>query len=129
MLNLLCNGMMIRINLDNGIYQVDPVSASGKSYLYSMLQELDREDILSLSYKDMKLLANKEAKNELFSRDYKLILIDRYDLYNGVLNEYLQRYNEKAIVIVDLKQKSEDWIDHMCEFNLTKDELEVNELW
>lgn len=129
MLDLVCNGMTIKINLSNGIYQADPVSASGKSYLYTMLQELGRDDILTLSYKDMKFLINEVAINEIFSQNYKLILVDRYDLYAGMLDNYLQRYKTTAIVIIDLKQKSEDWIEHMCEFDLTECRLEVNELW
>ena len=129
MLDLMCNGMEIKINLSNGIYQAEPVSSSGKSYLYTMLQELGRDDILALSYKDMKFLVNEAAINEIFSQNYKLILVDRYDLCEGVLDNYLQRYENTAIVIIDLKQKSESWIEHMCEFDLTECRLEVNELW
>ena len=73
----------IRIDLSEGLYVFDSQSATGKTRLRKELRKLQQygESVASYSYEDYQL--GMSIDSVLKPSRYKVILLDRYDLYNG----------------------------------------------
>lgn len=116
----------IKINLENGIYVFDNESATGKTRLCKLLKEYQAygEAVASYTYND-KLLGR--SISEIFIPDkYKVILLDRYDLYEGEGRELINECAKNTIILVDCKDKftvtnEEDW----CSIDMTSNKIEV----
>lgn len=95
----------VRINLAPGLYVFDPLSATGKTYLASILTKLTnlREPVVAYTYDDY--LKGVDPELRLAGRPWKVILLDRFDMYSDdprVL-EAIQQIDAEAIVLVDAK--------------------------
>lgn len=115
----------IIINLENGIYTMGNESATGKTYLYKMLDKLStRKDILCLTFSSAELIDS--ITNIIKKRNVKLLVLDRYDLYAGKFaNEIISLRND-LIILLDYKQGSifGEYQD-ICTLELTETTLEV----
>lgn len=95
----------MRINLAPGLYVFDPLSATGKTYLSSVLAKLTNllEPVVAYTYDDY--LKGVDPELRLAGRSWKVILLDRFDMYSDdprVL-EAIQQIDSEAIVLVDAK--------------------------
>ena len=94
----------ITINLDNGLYIMDLYSASGKTRLTNLIKLLEAygEPVVGYTYNDY--LENKYDFREYLDRkNPKVIILDRYDMYYEAYKDVLEKWRNKAIVLVDSK--------------------------
>ena len=117
----------IVINLDKGIYVFDNESATGKTRLCKILREYQAygERVASYTYNDK--LLGIPIEEILVPEKYEVILLDRYDLYEGYGKELINKCAKNTIVLVDCKDKftvtnEEDW----CSIELKPHKIEVN---
>lgn len=116
----------ININLENGIYVFDEKSATGKTRLCKVLKELRKlgEPVVGYTYGDDKLGISLV---DLVSKvNPKVIMLDRYDMYNGTFNDRLTDWAQKAIILIDCKGDLEvetctDW----CTIEMKSRKIEV----
>ncbi len=117
----------IHVNLDNGVYVFDAESGTGKTRLKCVLDNLMGIDdrIVTYTYNDK--IRGFKLKDILIPEKYELILLDRYDLYNGDCMDLIISCSENAIVLIDCKQPiingpdNEGW----CFIEMTEDSIEV----
>lgn len=116
----------ISINLENGIYVFDNESATGKTRLYKELKEHTKlgESVFAYSYNDDKL--GIDLDKILKSKDFKVILLDRYDMYNGSFSDILIDKSKSSIILIDCKNilninYDADW----CYIEMSSGKIEV----
>ena len=92
------------INLNNGVYLFGNESATGKTRLYRELRknQMYGEQVAAYSYHDY--LLNIPIENTLIPNFYQVILLDRYDMYNGVGSEQISLCKENSIILIDCKR-------------------------
>ena len=114
----------IRIDLDVGVYMFDNESATGKTFLYKMLNNLvSRKDIVCLTYSTSKYISNLY---DIVSDKTKLILLDRYDMYSEKYQDTIREYSNKAVILLDCKVFAQlNDIAQMCFIELSETRLEV----
>ena len=88
----------VRIELEPGIYCFRPFSATGKSYLYRTLNQLRRIgcSCRGYTYEDYK-------EGVPFPTDCEVVVVDRYDMYQGKCDAEMEKAAIHGIVLVDLK--------------------------
>ena len=122
------NGINIIIELDNGIYVLGGNSAEGKTYLHDLLSVKSREDvrILTVTYEDIFKYEEMVIK-KLYSGEYYLIFLDRYDLYQDKLDkEKLLNLGKDSVILYDCKANSLIVPDSdVADIYLDKDKIEV----
>ncbi len=93
----------IRIELENGLYIFNNQASIGKTRLCKTLKELRRlnEPVIGYTYGDDKLGI---ILTELIL-DVKpiVIMLDRYDMYNGEFNDKILEWAKYSIVLIDCK--------------------------
>ena len=116
----------INIDLEPGVYVFDNQSATGKTRLAKLLSEYQAygEPVVSYTYNDK--LRGISLMDFLKDNNYKVILLDRYDLYNGDYAETIIKYSKDAVVLIDCKSElknidNDDW----CDIVMTQDRIEV----
>ena len=126
MYNLDKYNVAINIQLEPGIYVFDNQSATGKTRLAKLLSEYQAygEPIVSYTYNDK--LRGISLFDFVKDKRYKLIMLDRYDLYNGDYAETIIKLSEDTIILIDCKSeikniKDDDW----CTIIMTQDKIEV----
>ena len=93
----------IIIDLPNGIYCFRPESGCGKSRLSSILKNyyfIDRP-VISFTYKD--LLLGIPISDLIKPGEQKILMLDRYDLYNGMLKKQIIEFAKTGVVLLDVK--------------------------
>lgn len=117
----------IEINLENGIYLFNNESSTGKTRLCKLFKEYQAygEAVASYTYND-KLLGHS-ISDILKPNKFKVILLDRYDLYEGDGKELINKCAENTIILVDCKDNftvtnDEEW----CYINMEYNRIEVN---
>lgn len=114
----------ITVNLDNGLYVFDNESASGKSRLCALLKKyrVYGEPVAGYTYADF---VNGLDIGTVLRDGYKLVLIDRYDMYLNHAIDRLEAFARSSIVLVDCKYgfagSDFDW----CYIQMTSDTVEV----
>lgn len=116
---------LIQINLENGIYLFDNKSGIGKTYLFKLLNVISsRTDFLCLTLSNYFLV--NDLVNVCKSRNVKVIILDRYDLYINQFSEELLQLKDNVIILVDCKHPDKLSFDSgNCGINFTEDKLEV----
>ena len=116
----------IIINLRNGVYYFEEVSSTGKSRLAKLLKVYSRKGlpVISYSYDDKVLgipfsILVKPGKQEL-------LLLDRYDLYNGEFKEEIEEFAKTGVVLIDIKGPSKVACEE-CIIKMEKTLIEVAE--
>lgn len=96
----------IKINItEPGVYCLGFDGATGKSYLYSMVEAYCKQsmstDILAITYDSRINSAAITARLESFNG--KIILLDRFDLYctDDIIDSLVRKVN--SVVLLDLK--------------------------
>lgn len=118
----------ITINLDNGLYIMDLYSASGKTRLTNLIKLLEAygEPVVGYTYNDY--LENKYDFREYLDRkNPKVIILDRYDMYYEAYKDVLEKWRNKAIVLVDSKSGfGLPQVDDLTYIEMTETSIEVN---
>lgn len=117
----------IRVKLDNGIYILNNQSATGKTRL---CKQLDRyraygEAVASYTYNDY--LKGLPIETVLIPGKFKVIMIDRYDMYEGIGIELMKQCMKDSVILVDCKRPvvisdEDDW----CDIEMTANCIEVS---
>ena len=116
----------IRIAFECGIHTFQNESSTGKSWLAEQLQILHRmgEPVMSITYNDV-LDGVIERKLEI-SKECKIIMFDRYDMYNGEYLEEMKLLAKNAMLLVDCKYGIVHLLEELsCEIQCSKDLIEV----
>jgi len=116
----------INIELENGIYVFDEKSATGKTRLCKDLKELRKlgEPVVGYTYGDDKLGIDLAAVVRKISP--KVLMLDRYDMYNGSFNDKIVEWSINTIVLIDCKGdlKLEAYVD-WCTIEMGPRKIEV----
>ena len=116
----------IKINLPNGVYDFRAKSATGKTRLAKLLKDYaaDGEPVMSYSYNDK--VNGVPFDSVVHPGKQKLLVLDRYDLYNGEFKEQIEEFAKTGVVLIDIKGPTS--IDsELCYIEMTEDCIEVTE--
>lgn len=113
-------------SLENGLYILEPESSTGKTRLCQEIRKHQQygENIASYSYEDKQL--GIDIKTVLNSDKYKVIMLDRYDMYNGDGAELIKECAKNSIVLIDCKSGLNFVADDdLCIMEMTPSKIEV----
>lgn len=116
----------VDIQLENGIYVFDNESGLGKTRLAKLFKKYQAygEPVASYTYNDK--LIGIDISNILKPNKFKVILLDRYDMYEGDGAELILKCAENAIILIDCKNDiSVTADDEWCTIHMEKDKIEV----
>lgn len=119
----------INIDLENGLYTFNNMSATGKTRLYKVLKalQLAGEPVAAYSFEDYKYGVDLKAFLEK-NRNKCVLLIDRYDMFDGMYRKEIAEYSDASIVLVDYKGKlSFTDNDGLCFIQMTSNSITVEE--
>lgn len=94
----------VYVNLNPGVYSIDPKSATGKTYLCETLKSLavSGEPVIGYTYNDYVL--GIDADTFVGKRkNLKIAMFDRYGMY-PVYNDLIKELGKNVIVLVDHKE-------------------------
>lgn len=113
-------------NLSNGIYLFDDQSAIGKTRLAKVMSKYAAygESVASFTYNDK--LRGISLESFLSSTNAKVILIDRYDMYNEDAYEEMINKSTESVILIDCKGNFSVTDKYeMCLLKMTPNEIEV----
>lgn len=116
----------IKICLDNGIYEFDNNSATGKTRLCKELKELQKlnEPVIGYTYGDDKLGIDLSKVIEIVKP--KVVLLDRYDMYNNMFHDEMIEWAKDSIVLIDCKDFLDiDYDTGWCDIEMSPEKIEV----
>lgn len=119
---------VIDIQLENGIYVFDNLAATGKTRLYKELRkyQIYEGNVASYSYNDY--LLGMPIESVLVSSKYKVIMLDRYDMYNGVGADLIRSCKDESIILIDCKRWLKFNVEYeFCAIEMTNKLIEVFE--
>lgn len=90
-------------NMENGLYIFDNQSATGKTRLCKVIRDYQKygEPLASYTYDDY--LLGMKIEDVLVPKKYKVIMLDRYDMYEGVGADLIKECAKDSIVLIDCK--------------------------
>ena len=94
------------IRLEPGIYKFTNMSGTGKTYLSKVLKDhaVTGEAVVVFTVEDMeKKLTLEDIISVKQIEKPEVILLDRYDRYNGYEKEVIKKYAKQAVVLIDCK--------------------------
>lgn len=112
-------------DLPNGVYVFDKTSATGKTRLAQLLHgyRAQGELVASYTYNDKNL---GRDICEVFEQKYKVVLLDRYDLYNGAGKELIHARKDDCIILIDCKQGTKiRCFKKICHIDMTLEQIRV----
>lgn len=118
----------INVKLETGVYEFNDESATGKTRLCKVLREMQLigEPVIGYTYDDYQLQVDL---TQLVKKIHpQVILLDRYDMYNGAYDREIVEWSQYTIVLVDCKGRlliSKP--SRICYIEMTKDNIEVEE--
>lgn len=119
--------LKVNIDLPNGIYRFSNESATGKTRLCKALKTFHSygEKVNAYTYNDK--LDGKNISTVL-SAEYKIILLDRYDLYYGDGFDRMKELADNCIILLDCKHFIADFAEwDCCYIKMTADTIEVTD--
>lgn len=128
MISLVKYNPNIYIKLNTGIYIFDNESATGKTRLCKELRKNQAygESVASYSYNDYLLRTPISAV--LTPNKFDVIMLDRYDMYNGVGSDLIKECATNSIILIDCKAPLK--VSAMCDIcfiSMSSDRIEVSE--
>lgn len=99
------SGTNIKLYLSKpGIYTFTNQSATGKTRLFKCLRAIQKrgEPVLTYTYSD-KQLFGLNVSDILKSKPAQIVMLDRYDMYNGDGADSILKCAEHSIILVDCK--------------------------
>ena len=112
----------IRVKLESGVYMFSDSSASGKTYLCSLLHGLRTVERV-----DSHRYPSDFHPAELFDRSKRdLVMLDRYDMYAGAGVEEIAKFAQAGgVVLIDCKSHEFPMTVETCFLRFREGELEV----
>lgn len=119
-------GVNISIELENGVYGFDTMSATGKTRLCKLLRELEasKGEVIGYTFNDKKL--GIDLRNQVAKLNPKVIMLDRLDMYPEEFMQDIQEWGKNAIVLLDYKG-SADFHEDWCDIEMTADSILVDQ--
>ena len=118
-------GVTISIDLAPGIYVFPNMSASGKTYLHDLLRQAGVAGYAVSTYTYNDFLEGRDIMNVFRPEKYKVILVDRYDMFEGNFVEEINKCKDNSVVLIDYKGKK-NWFDtDSCAVLLSEGKIEV----
>lgn len=117
--------LSIKVELQNGIYQFTSLSATGKTRLRKCILQLHSiyPQVTAYSYEDFTRGVDLET---IVSRDTKLLVIDRYDMYNTSFHDVINELSKRMIILIDSKSNIYFTDDITpCIIKMTESSIEV----
>lgn len=116
----------IELKLQNGLYLFENKSSTGKTRLCKVIREyqMHGEPVASYSYGDM--LIGLDINRILVPNKYRVIMLDRYDMYKNECNSLIKECANSSIVMIDCKQSftvSNNY--RLCYINMSPYKIEV----
>jgi hypothetical protein len=114
----------VNIRLTSGVYDFESSSARGKTLLVKMIKSLGDKDMVALTYNDILLGIDIDG---IISRKPRLLVFDRFDMYDDKFQVLEKLKGTDIIVLVDYKtQRHFCNFDDTCWVTLTENSLEVS---
>jgi hypothetical protein len=114
----------VDIRLTSGVYDFESSSARGKTLLVKMIKSLGDNDMVALTYNDILLGIDIDR---IISRNPRLLVLDRFDMYDDKFQVLEKLKGTDIIVLVDYKtQRHFCNFDDTCWVTLTENSLEVS---
>ena len=116
----------VKINIPNGVYHLSCISSEGKTRLHDVLSMLQAygEPVSAYTYKDV--LLGISPSTIYVEGVTKVIIIDRYDMYNGMFTELFNKCEDNTIVLVDCKSGIKGIAKYkLAKINMEKSSIEV----
>jgi hypothetical protein len=114
----------VNIRLTSGVYDFESSSARGKTLLVKMIKSLGDKDMVALTYNDILLGIDIDG---IISRKPRLLVFDRFDMYDDKFEVLEKLKGTDIIVLVDYKtQRHFCNFDDTCWVTLTENSLEVS---
>lgn len=117
----------IKVDLPIGLWAFTSASATGKTWLCKCLNDLEvmGKPVCGYSYNDY--LCGRDLHAILTNPKYKLIMLDRYDMYAGIEVEAIREKAKSAIVLLDCKRGAKGIAaDDICFVDIFDDRIEVS---
>lgn len=114
------------VNLENGLYLFDNKSSTGKTRLFKCLRDNQKygESVASYSYDDY--LLGVPIEKVLVPNKYKVIMLDRYDMYNGTGKDLILSCSSNTIILLDCKKGLNFGVDYeICYLDMMDKSIEV----
>jgi len=118
----------VNVDLDNGLFVFDNESATGKTRLAKLLRSYRTygEPVVSYTYDDFMLGLDLVS---LLKPSVRLVIVDRYDLYNGYALLELAEFSKRSIVVIDCKYNFNPGIDFSwCSIDMQPTNIIIKEL-
>lgn len=116
----------LEFNLSNGVYTFSNESATGKTWLSKLMDEYRAfgEPVASYTYNDkLKGIPIQTVLNPL---KFKVVLLDRYDLYLGDGYDIINTCCKDCVILVDCKSNYKvNPIEGLCEINIEPNKIKV----
>ena len=124
MMNFIAMNRKVNIDLEPGLYNFHPDSATGKTLLVKMIKSLGEKDKIAITYHD--ILMGLDL-NRIISNNPKILILDRFDLYDEEAVKLERKKKKDCITIVDYKTERKFCdFDDTCFVTLCKNQLEVS---
>lgn len=109
----------IEVRVNPGVYSFQTLSGTGKTYLCKLCKKYHGYglDIDGYNYYDYKL-------GNLLPANVRLLVIDRYTMFQDVFMDEIYKLGETAIVLVDLKDAAFEHIAYLS--RPSKDLIVIN---
>lgn len=93
----------VNIHLESGVFVFDEKFATGKTRLCKELKELRKlgEPVIGYSFGDENLGINLVDLCDKVNP--KVLLLDRYNMYNGMFNDAIMKWANDTIILIDCK--------------------------
>lgn len=89
--------------------------------------QMYKENVTSYSYNDY--LINIPIESVLIPNKYKVVMLDRYDMYNGVGKDLISACKDSTIILIDCKKGLNFVVDYeFCYLEMTDSLMEITNL-
>ncbi len=124
MIQFIALNRKVTIDLAPGLYNFHPSSATGKTLLLKMVKSIGEKDKLAVTYHD---LVMGVSLNKVIARKPRLLILDRFDLYDKNAEKLEKLKEADCITLVDYKtERNFCDFDDTCFVTLGKNRLEVS---
>lgn len=124
MINFIAMNRKVSINLEPGLYSFHPDSATGKTLLVKMVKSIGEKDMVAITYHDIIMGIDL---NKIISGNPKLLILDRFDLYDEESAKLEALRGTDCVTIVDYKTERRFCdFDDTCFVTLDRNQLEVS---
>ncbi len=124
MIDFIAMNRKVSINLEPGLYNFHSDSATGKTLLVKMVKSIGEKDMVAITYHDIIMGIDL---NKIISGNPKLLILDRFDLYDEESVKLEALRDADCVTIVDYKTERRFCdFDDTCFVTLDRNQLEVS---